>query len=105
MCCTSAANTILGVPYYWGLQTIVLASVLSHLLYKRKLPQLLILKLSWVWSLRGPAVALYAVLWMMWEHPDVLCLMLVVIIDARLLAVFFNHGYLLLLSLLFFICH
>lgn len=79
------------MPYYWGLQSIVPACVLSHLLYKRKLPQLLILKLSWVWSLRGPVFALYTVLCMMWEHPDVTCPMLVIIIDARLLAVFFDH--------------
>lgn len=74
-----------------GFQDAELACVLSHLLHKRKLPQLLTLKLSCILSLGEPVTALYTVFGMMWEHPNMTCLVLVIIIDASFLTVFFDH--------------
>lgn len=45
---------------------------------------------------QGTVIALYTVFWMMWEHLDMTCLVLGMIIDASFLTVFFDHWYLLL---------
>lgn len=88
---SAPANTLLGVPYWWAFQDAELTCVLSHLLHKRKLPQLLNLKLSYILSLREAVIALYTVLWMMWEHPDMTSFMLGLIIDGSFFTVFFDH--------------
>lgn len=88
---SAPASTLLGVPYWWVFQDAELTCVLSHLLHKRKLPQLLTLKLSCILSLREAVIALYNVLWMMWEHPDVTCFMPGLIIDGSFFTLFFDH--------------
>lgn len=88
ICC---CYTLLGLPYWWGFQDAELAHVLSQLLHKRKLPQLLTLKFSCILSLREPVIALYVVFWMIWEHSDMAYVMLGIMTAASFLTVFFDH--------------